>query len=54
MVQIDEDKCMGCGACEAICPKGFRIVDGKAKVKDANANCVKEAASVCSQGAIIL
>ncbi len=33
-VFIDEDECIGCGACEAICPEVFQLdsESGKAKV----------------------
>ncbi len=33
-VLIDEDECIGCGACEAICPEVFQLdsESGKAKV----------------------
>jgi ferredoxin len=36
-IMIDEEACIGCGACEAICPDVFYMDGDKAKVKnDAN------------------
>ena len=33
IIQIDEDKCNGCGACTTVCAEAaLEIVDGKAKV----------------------
>ena len=52
MVSVDKEKCIGCGACEAICPEGFGLKDGKAYVKNANAKCAKEAADGCPVQAI--
>ena len=54
MVKVDEGKCIGCGACESVCPKVFQIVDGKAKVKDkaSTEKCIKEAIDVCPVSAI--
>jgi hypothetical protein len=37
-----------------ICPQGFEILKGKAKIKDENANCIIETANSCPRGAIIL
>ena len=31
--KVDEDLCAGCGPCEDICPEGFAIEEGMAKVK---------------------
>lgn len=29
---VDQDLCIGCGACESICPKVFAMPDDKAQV----------------------
>ncbi len=52
MTKVDEDKCIGCGACEATCPEGFEMKDGKSHVKDGNAPCVGDAIKGCPVGAI--
>jgi len=52
--KIDENKCVGCGICANICPEGVEIINGKANIKDENANCLKNASENCPQGAIIL
>jgi ferredoxin len=51
-ISIDKKKCIGCGACASICPDGFEMADGKAKVKSQKANCAKEAADSCPVQAI--
>ena len=54
-VEVDEEKCIGCGSCAAVCPDNFEIENGKAKVKQKNPSkigCNKEAESVCPVGAI--
>ena len=37
-IEVDQEKCTGCGNCMEICPKGYRIwkknAAGKAEVKD--------------------
>ena len=54
MVKINKEKCLGCGVCESVCPKGFEMVDGKAEIKDKNADCINEAVSACPVDAIII
>lgn len=53
-IYLDKEKCIGCGACEAVCPKVFVLKNGKAivKVKDTNEKCAKEAADSCPVQAI--
>lgn len=52
-VKINENKCIGCRACESICPEGFEIINGKAKIKNENAKCINEAVLTCPEKAII-
>jgi ferredoxin len=30
--KVNEELCIGCGTCEALCPKVFRLEDGKSHV----------------------
>lgn len=56
-VIVDENECIGCGACEAQCPEGF-VMDNetmkakpkKNKVEDDS--CIKEAVDICPVDAI--
>jgi len=52
MVKVDRKKCVGCGACVAICPEGFELRDGKASVKSLKAPCIDDAMDSCPVGAI--
>ena len=54
MIKIDKNKCTGCGICESICPSGIEMVDGKAKIKNENVDCLKKAADACPRNAILL
>ncbi len=56
-VTIDKSKCIGCGACQAVCPAVFEIKEGKAIVKGKiegkkKEKEVKEAADSCPVQAI--
>jgi len=56
-IKIDKKKCIGCGACESICPRSFELKEGKAHVKKADVkkiSCEKEAAESCPVSAIII
>jgi ferredoxin len=48
-VKIDKKKCIGCGACEAVCPDVFKMDGEKAKIKASKTDkeCAKEAADSC-------
>ena len=54
IIQIDEDKCNGCGKCISPCAEGaIQLIDGKAKVIseelcDGMGYCI----GICPQGAI--
>jgi ferredoxin len=54
MAKVDQSKCIGCGACAAICPEVFEMgPGGKSHVKaQKNLPCVKDAAEACPVGAI--
>lgn len=46
----DRTKCIGCGACVAVCPGNWEMAqDGKSKCKNPNSDlpCNKKAASGC-------
>lgn len=52
-IKIDENKCIGCGTCSAICEEVFEIEGAKAKVKEQlNIPCVDEAIEACPEKAI--
>jgi len=53
IIKIDKEKCTGCGICANICPEGIEMVNGKARIKNENANCLKDAANSCPRRAII-
>lgn len=67
-LELDEEKCVGCGACTEVCPHAvFLVADGKAHIADLDAcmecgacarNCPTEAISVrpgvgCAAGIIM-
>ncbi|MDD5192752.1 MAG: ferredoxin [Candidatus Nanoarchaeia archaeon] len=56
MVSVNQQTCIGCGACAATCPKVFEIKDGKSNVKKGQEKsklpCVKEATEGCPTNSI--
>ena len=54
-IAVDKDKCIGCGACEAVCPNSFKLTDGKAhpvKAEVEKITCEKDAEAGCPVDAI--
>ncbi|MBA4320916.1 MAG: ferredoxin [Flavobacterium sp.] len=53
-IKIDQDLCIGCGACESLCPNVFKINQhGKSEViNQTDFACVKNAAESCPAQAI--
>lgn len=35
---LDQKKCISCGSCEAVCPKQFKLVSGKATIVNGKEN----------------
>lgn len=55
-ISIDEETCIGCGVCENLCPRCFKIENGISKVEIHNCDScdVKEVAESCPVGAILV
>jgi len=55
-IKIDKNLCIGCGACEALCPDVFKInKQGKSEViSQTNLPCAKNAAESCPMRAIVI
>ena len=54
MVKVDQEKCIGCGACESICPASFKLEGDKAHFTGKESDCVKDAKESRPVGAISL
>ena len=56
MVNVDKEKCIGCGACAAVCPDCFEIIDGVSNVKSQDCDCgemrLEDVADACPVDAI--
>ena len=54
-IDVDKNKCIGCGNCAAICPKQFEVVECKATAKKKEVekiSCEQKAAESCPVQAI--
>jgi len=54
-VFVDEEKCIGCGTCAALCPKSFEMHGDKArpvKMEVEEISCEREAEEACPVDAI--
>ena len=51
-IQVNKDKCLGCGMCMNICPAVFELKEGVVQVKEKadfakNKKCIQEAIALC-------
>lgn len=56
-IKVNREKCIGCGACAATCPKSFEMFEGKAREKASEVKkitCETEAAENCPVCAITI
>lgn len=54
-VNIDTNKCVGCGRCTEICPDAFKLneITGKAEIiNSSREDCIKKASDQCPIEAI--
>lgn len=54
-IEVDQNKCIGCGHCQQICPASFKLDGGKAhpiKEEVDKVTCEKEAEESCPVDAI--
>ena len=57
MIKVNQETCIGCGACESLCPQCFKINEstGKAEViSQDDLDCAKNAAESCPVQAIVV
>jgi len=55
MIKVNQETCIGCGACASLCPGVFKMNDeaGKSEViSQENTECAKNAAESCPVQAI--
>jgi len=54
MIKINQELCIGCGACASLCPDVFKMNDaGKSEViSEENTDCAKNAGESCPVQAI--
>jgi len=56
MVSVNQQTCIGCGACAATCPEVFEMKEGKSHVKkgqeSSKADCIDNAIKGCPTNSI--
>lgn len=58
-VTVDQEACVGCGACVDICPdvfkmEGDKVVSSVQELSDETVKCAKEAEDTCPVDAILI
>jgi len=52
-MQVDQNICIGCGACQAMCPAGaIRFKNGKSEIDQSKCLNCGSCATVCPMGCI--
>jgi ferredoxin len=53
MIQVESQKCLGCGACALVCPTGtIKVIDGVAAIVDITCRHCGTCIDVCPEGAL--
>lgn len=57
--KVDQEACIGCGACVDICPDVFKmdgdkVISSLEELSDETAKCAKEAEETCPVDAIVV
>lgn len=56
-IEVNKQKCLGCGMCVNLCPEVFELKNGKSRIKEKadfkkHKDCIKQAVENCPLGAI--
>jgi len=55
MIKVDQNKCSGCGVCEALCPEVFKVEEKSSVINQDWEDCdcdIENAISSCPENAI--
>lgn len=55
MIKVNQKKCSGCGVCEALCPKVFKVEEKSSVINQDWKGCdcdIENVISSCPEGAI--
>jgi ferredoxin len=58
-VFVDKKRCIGCGACVSVCPKNFKLKEGKShpiktEIEEKDLKCNQDAEKICHVCAITI